>query len=66
VTAKADFVVENYGSLFLLEPRTEAGQLWCPEHLLENRQVFGGAIVVEHRYIRDIVVALQSDGYVVV
>jgi hypothetical protein len=66
MTAKADFVVENHGSLFLLEPRTEAGQLWCDEHLHEDRQVFGGAIVVEPRYIRDIVVALQADGYVVV
>jgi hypothetical protein len=66
VTPKADFVVENHGSLFLLEAHTEAGQLWCDEHLPEDRQVFGRAVVVEHRYIRDIVVALQADGYVVV
>jgi hypothetical protein len=32
------------------------------EHLPENRTTFGSAVVVEHRYIADIVGGIRADG----
>jgi hypothetical protein len=60
-----DFTVANHGSLFLLEPRSEAGRLWVEEHIGPEATTWGAAVFVEHRYITDIVVALDADGYVV-
>jgi hypothetical protein len=57
-----DFVVENHGSIFLLQPLSPAANSWVEENLPENRQTFGSAVVVEHRYITDIVRGAQADG----
>jgi hypothetical protein len=61
-----DFVVENHGSVFLLRPVTPAANSWVDEHLPEDRMTFGGAIVVEHRYIWAIIEGIQSDRLTVV
>jgi hypothetical protein len=39
-----DFVVENHGSIFLLQPLTPAANSWIEEHLPEDHMTFGGAI----------------------
>jgi hypothetical protein len=57
-----DFVVENHGSIFLLQPLSLAANAWVEENLPENHQTFGSAVVVEHRYITDIVRGVQADG----
>ena len=57
-----DFRVENHGSIFLLQPLTPAANSWIDEHLPEDRMTFGGAVVVEHRYITNIVQGAISDG----
>jgi hypothetical protein len=57
-----DFNVENHGSIFLLRPRSDAARVWCEQHLPADRQTFGSAVVVEHRYISDIVAGIQADG----
>ena len=58
-----DFTCYHDGSsLFLLTPRTEAAQAWADEHLPDDAQTFGYAIVVEHRYISAIVAGIESDG----
>lgn len=57
-----DFIVSNHGSIFLLRPNTPAAREWCEEHLPDDRQTFGGAVVVEHRYIGDIVDGIRADG----
>ena len=57
-----DFVVENHGSIFLLQPVSPAGNDWVKENLPEDRLTFGGAVVVEHRYIADIVRGAMADG----
>jgi hypothetical protein len=41
-----DFRSENHGSLFLLFPLTERAHSWIEEHLPENAQWFGNAVVV--------------------
>jgi hypothetical protein len=60
--AALDFRVENHGSIFLLQPLTPAANSWVDEHLPEDRLTFGGAVCVEHRYIRDIVTGIIGDG----
>lgn len=60
-----DLFVQNEGSIFLLHSLSDAGRNWVAEHIPEDAMTFGRAIVVEHRYIADIVVGAQSDGLVV-
>ena len=57
-----DFLVENHGTVFLLQPLTPAANSWVEENLPEDRLTFGHAVVVEHRYIADIVAGAQADG----
>ena len=58
----ADFVFHNHGSVFLLMPETDAARAWVEDHTDHRRQYFGGAVVVEHRYIADIVMGATMDG----
>ena len=64
-TQIVDFYVENHGSVFLLRPVTPAADSWVNEHIPEDAQYFGNAVVVEHRYIADIVQGIQNDGLAV-
>jgi hypothetical protein len=57
-----DFVVENHGTIFLLQPLTPAANSWIEENLPEDRMTFGNAVVVEHRYIADILRGAMADG----
>lgn len=61
----ADLRVENHGSLYLLFPETEAGERWTEENLQEGAPMFGGATVIGHRYILDIVQGAINDGLTV-
>ena len=59
----ADLLVENHGSILLLDPITDLGRDWIAAHIpADTTTCFGGAFVVEHRYIRDIVVGAVTDG----
>jgi hypothetical protein len=60
-----DFFVENHGTIFLLQPLSPAANSWIEENLPEDRMTFGGAVVVEHKYISDIVRGAQNDGLVI-
>jgi hypothetical protein len=57
-----DFFVENHGTIFLLQPLTPVANSWIQENLPEDRLAFGSAVVVEPRYITDIVRGAQADG----
>jgi hypothetical protein len=61
-----DFLVENHFTIFLLTPLTPAARSWVQEHLPDehNRLEFAGSIVVEHRFIDDIVRGAISEGLV--
>jgi hypothetical protein len=63
--AAPDFLVENHGSVFLLRHRTPAARAWVWEHLPRDRQTWGDATIIEHRYICDIVAGAQAAGLVV-
>jgi hypothetical protein len=62
-TVFVDFTVENHGTIFLLRPNTAAARQWIEDHIPDDAQKFGGAVVVEHRYIADIVQGIVNDGY---
>jgi len=63
----ADFVVENHGSIFLLKPLTPSAISWIEDHIGQENgyQPYFPAVVVEHRYIADIVAGIQNDGLAV-
>lgn len=60
-----DFFVRDEGTIFLLEPLTDGARHWVFMHLPEDAQNWGDSVVVEHRYIRDIVDGIRRDGLVV-
>ena len=61
-----DLYVQNEGSIFLLHPQSDAGLGWINEHIDECATRWGhgprAAVVVEHRYIGNIVAGAQADG----
>ena len=63
-----DFVVENHGSIFLLKPLTLLATSRVEEHIGEDNgfQPYYPPVVVEHRYVADIVEGIRSDGLAVV
>jgi hypothetical protein len=60
----ADFAIESHGSIFLLKPLTPSAITWFEEHIAQDNgyQPHFPAVVVEHRYIADIVAGIQNDG----
>jgi hypothetical protein len=63
-----DFQVENHGSIFLLIPQTLSARVWIDHHIGKDNgyQPHYPTVVVEHRYIADIVRGIQNDGLAVV
>ncbi len=57
-----DFEVENHQSIFLLRPLTPAAASWIEEFLPQDCTYFGSSVVVEHRFIANIVHGIQNDG----
>ena len=60
-----DLRVTNHGSLFLVEPRTDAGRVWLADHTDATAQWFGRGIAVEPRYIDALVFGAVEDGMAV-
>lgn len=62
----ADFNVQNDGgSLFLVTPETDNARAWLDEHVSEEATWFAGSLVVEHRYIENLMAGIQYDGFTV-
>jgi len=57
-----DFVLSDQGSVWLLRPQTEDAQDWIDEHIASDAQQFGRAIVIEPRYVDDIVDGIAVSG----
>ena len=62
---QSDFTVTNHGSIFTLAPETPAARDWVDEWLPADAMWHGSAVVVEHRYIEDIVEGIINDGLTV-
>jgi hypothetical protein len=61
----ADFEVSNQGTIFIFTPLTSAAREWVAEFLPQHAQQWAGGVVIEHRYISDVVIGAQRDGLVV-
>lgn len=58
------FRVRNEGTIFLVEPLDHHAKLWLEENVdLEDAQLFGNALAVEHRYAYDLVGGIFDAGF---
>lgn len=57
-----DLMFADHGTLAILVAITPAGQDWVAEHIPKDAQTFGGGIVIEHRYVADIMRGALADG----
>jgi hypothetical protein len=60
-----DFIVSDHGSLLLVTAQNASADRWLKSSTGDEAQWFGNALVVEPRYIADLVAGLENDGYVV-
>jgi hypothetical protein len=60
-----DFSIENHGNIFLFRMNTLAAVQWVFKNVQSDARVFDVALVVEHRYARDLAVGIVADGLAV-
>lgn len=61
--ADPDFNVRDEGSIYILQSNTDAGNAWVDDHIPADAQRYGRhGVVVEHRYITDILNGIVEDG----
>ena len=60
--AKTDLLFHGHGSIYLLHATSKRGRRWISEHVSDERQEWCGGVVVEHRFIGDIVAGAIGDG----
>ncbi len=60
-----DILVENHFSLILFRLLTPAASQWVDENVSDDAQFFGGALVVEPRYARDLIDGIVAAGLAV-
>jgi hypothetical protein len=61
-----DFTLLDEGTLFLLTPKTERAQEWADTHIDPLAETWCDAIVIEHRYMPDILAGARAHGLTVV
>jgi hypothetical protein len=57
------FTLEDHGTIVLVRPLTADVRDWLLENVAEESQWFGGALVVEHRYVEGLYLGLVSEGF---
>lgn len=62
MTRQTDLEFRRDGFLFLVIPFTDQGREWLDEHIAEDAQWWCGGVVVEPRYVEDIVVGAEDAG----
>lgn len=60
-----DVSISGSGTLYLFHLNTNAARDWVQEFVSEDRQFFGNALAVEHRFVEDLAAALSQDGLAV-
>ncbi len=61
---KADFTLQNEGSIILIHPDTEPAIRWVEDNIgqANGYQPYCPTVVVEPRYVRDILDGIRADG----
>ena len=62
----SDFMLQNSGSISVLTPLTQQAAQWIDDHIDPNAQSWGGGVVIEHRYVDDIVDGIERDGFSII
>ena len=57
-----DIQIENHFSLYLVHPFSEQARAWLEENVQADAQWFGGALVVEPRYVADLLEGMLAAG----
>jgi hypothetical protein len=58
-----DFTIQNHGSVVILTPTSAAGRDWVAQHLPPDHMTWGRVgVVVEPRFVSDIVDGIEGDG----
>ena len=63
-----DFHVQNEGSLVILHPQNDAARAWIDAHIYEGENAsepllwWCGGVVIEPRYVTDVIDGILSDG----
>jgi hypothetical protein len=57
-----DFVVRDEGTIWLFTPLTPAALQFLSENIQDDAQYFGDSLVVEHRFVYDLLLGLRSYG----
>jgi hypothetical protein len=60
--ASQDFAVSNEGSMVLLSALSAEAKDWVEEFIPSDAQMWAGAVVIESRYINDILNGIQDSG----
>lgn len=57
-----DMSFQNHGTIWLMVPQSEQAREWIEEHIPEDAMGFGDAVVIEHRFVGDIIEGCVNDG----
>jgi len=59
-----DVLVNDVGTLYTFCPLTLRAKEWIDEHVRDDAQWFGHALIVEHRYAWGLAQGMKDDGLV--
>lgn len=64
---QSDFDFANHGSICILTPLTHAGLRWLEDYVINDETQFWGSrgVVVEPRYVANLVTSIYNDGLTV-
>lgn len=62
---RSDVVVTGSGTVYLFRLLTQEARSWVDEHVSDDRQMFGDAVPVGHRYMVILANGMQHDGLIV-
>ena len=60
--ARPDVSISGGGTVYLFHLHSPVAREWVEEFVAEERQFFGDALVVEHRFVGDLASAIAADG----
>jgi hypothetical protein len=64
ITDMSDFQIADQGTIFLIRPLNEAARQWLDENVVsEPWQWVQGALCVEARFARDLIIEIEEAGF---
>lgn len=60
-----DFTFRNEGSICLLQPCNDGARAWVNDNLDMDHQTWGSSVVIEPRYVADVLQGIDAAGLTV-